>query len=395
MKTSDIARWSETDWKTRVRYAMPSGGGSVGVVFVWAEQPPIRPNPKVGTASFIIKPIKGSAAPTKFAELVLSKLAKATSPNSKGILHSQGTNRNSGKFIEEMLQKFKSMESDHLLVQRWGQVWPAYQTANSYLIQDNQQGITEFGDEYRTLWGLSTLLLNSKLMENLGRLFVADAMIGNGDRLCSPNTSNIVFKGNGQICAIDSATILASYEGFLKDTTNVSWAISTFDDEKSNPKGWTRAVVEGALAVPTDDEIAHHKKTFEPPKVSPPSFGMEVLFNPGDWFDRTFKSHLQDGLQKLGISDQDPDDFEWNLGKTAFLKGVALGEKELDKQLSGFNWLLVKSSYKSYVKKYGGDPNLDWTNFKLRRRYFKARRKGMSAEDAMEDARQYAAKKHG
>ena len=39
----------------------------------------------------------------------------------------------------------------------------------------------------------------------------------------------------------------------------------------------------------------------------------------------------------------------------------------VDKQLSGLNWLGVKSMFKSHEKRYGSSPNLDWTNFKIRR----------------------------
>src|SRR5262249_39811857 len=121
MKPSEIAKWKEKDWRTKVAYAMPSGGGAVGVVFVWTKPP--GPKPEIPTPAFVIKPIQGNAAPTKFAEFILRKVAGAASPHSRGIAHRSGDARNSGKFIEEKLKSIRDKETDATIQQRWGEVW--------------------------------------------------------------------------------------------------------------------------------------------------------------------------------------------------------------------------------------------------------------------------------
>jgi len=59
------------------------------------------------------------------------------------------------------------------------------------------------------------------------------------------------------------------------------------------------------------------------------------------------------------------------------------------------DWLKVKIKYKLYVARYGGDPNLDWTNFKMRRLYIKLRRSGKSEQDALAACKAYALRKVG
>jgi phosphotransferase system IIB component len=53
----------------------------------------------------------------------------------------------------------------------------------------------------------------------------------------------------------------------------------------------------------------------------------------------------------------------------------------------------MKAKYNSYVKKYGGDANLDWTNFKVRRLYLKLKKKLKSDELAIAGVREYINKK--
>lgn len=393
MKTKDVVKWKETDWKNKVKYAMPSGGGAVGVVFVWTDKAPTG-KPKPSTSQFVIKPIRGTAAPTKFAEVILGKVAKAISPHSKGIKHTDDDTRNSGKFVEEMLLKYKTAEKNPDTQKRWTEVWANYKAADSYLIQETQTGIQEFGEEYKTLWGLSTLLLNETLMQNIGKLFVADAMIGNGDRLCKVNAGNIIFKGNGQVCSIDSSTILTNYEQVLADVTQNSWVVG----QEQTPQVWAQGVIKPPkgsepLAVPSASQKAEFQKTMVPPQGAPQAFMMEKIFDPGAWFDNEFKGYFVQSLNLKQMSDQIPDDFEWERGKLNFLKGVDLGKKELDRRLSGINWFMIKRSFNKYVSRYGGDANLDWTNFKVRRLYYKLRRKGLSEEQAMQQVNEYVQKK--
>lgn len=61
------------------------------------------------------------------------------------------------------------------------------------------------------------MLLNNDLMFNLGKLFAADALIGNGNRLGNTNTGNIHFKADGTISSIDSTIILTNYDAVVTD----------------------------------------------------------------------------------------------------------------------------------------------------------------------------------
>ncbi|MBI3410786.1 MAG: hypothetical protein HY040_20815 [Planctomycetes bacterium] len=387
MKSSEVVKWKEKDWKSKIIYAMPSDGGAVGVVFVWTAPP--GPKPKIPTAAFVIKPIQGTAAPTKFAEYLLRKVAGAVSPHSKGIAHSTKDDRTTGKFIEESLKSCKDKEKDATIKQRWDVVWPHLASAESYLIQDVQEGIKEFGDEYRKTWGLSTLLMDMKLMESLGKLFVADAMIGNGDRLCTPNTGNIVFKKDGTLCLIDSSAVLTNYKATLDDISQSAW-VST--ETTMTPQVWTKGVINtGTNAVASPTQQGDYGKGYSP-KVGP-SFPMETLFEPHVWWDKVFRPHLEHGLQVAKTHDPDIVEDTWQRAKEAFLGGVAVGEDEIERELFGLHWLMVKVKYKIYVHKYGGDPNVDWTNFKVRRLYFKLRRNGMKPNEAMKKVNEYVGKK--
>lgn len=397
MKPKDVVKWKESDWKTKVKYAMPSGGGAVGVVFVWTDKVPIG-KPKPSTSQFVIKPIRGTAASTKFAEYILGKVAGALSPHSKGIQHDTSNAKSRGKVVEDVLSSFKTKEKNPAIQQRWNEVWTHYQAADSYLIQETQVGIQEFGDEYRTLWGLTTLLLNQKLMENLGKLFIADAMIGNGDRLCKVNAGNIIFKGNGQVCSIDSATVLTNYKEVLADVTEISWVMNNQGfSQPQTPHTWTQGIVHPAtgsepLAIPSKSQQKEFQKTMMTPAL-PQAFNMEKIFDAPIWWEKEFKGYFEKSLKDKAMDEQLPEDDEWNYGKESFLRGVELGKRELDKRLSGINWLLVKMSFKKYVSKYGGDANLDWTNFKVRRLYYQLRRKGYSEQQAMNQVNVYVNRK--
>lgn len=82
----DIDKWDNNKWTQQVIKCVPSSGGAVGVIFVWAGLVFSRQNLQdTKMASFVIKPIQGSAAPTKFAENLLSRISGAHSPNSKPI----------------------------------------------------------------------------------------------------------------------------------------------------------------------------------------------------------------------------------------------------------------------------------------------------------------------
>jgi hypothetical protein len=124
---------------------------------------------------------------------------------------------------------------------------------------------------------------------------------------------------------------------------------------------------------------------------------MKILFDVDTWWTRTFRSHLENGLrvesQRSGVPMAVPRPDEWAGALLAFKAGVDEGIRKADSLLSGFSWLGVKSKYNKYVSTYGGDPNLDWTNLKIRRVYFKARKRGKSDVEAMTAVTEYVKKK--
>jgi len=93
-----------------------------------------------------------------------------------------------------------------------------YKEAGSFMIQKLAVGMMELADANRLDGGLSMVLRNAALMKNLGRLFAADAVLGNGDRIQQMNTGNIAFRSDGNVFAIDRTTIMASFESILHDS---------------------------------------------------------------------------------------------------------------------------------------------------------------------------------
>ena len=79
----DAAEWSAWEWVSNVSRVRASGDGAVGVLFVWANDVhPVGGEYSIPTASFIVKPLAGSAVSTRFAEAVLTKVADVDSPDS-------------------------------------------------------------------------------------------------------------------------------------------------------------------------------------------------------------------------------------------------------------------------------------------------------------------------
>jgi hypothetical protein len=389
MIPNDVLKWTPFQWKQNIRYMKPSGGGAQGVVFVWDQTTTMGNRTNPATSSFVIKPIQGTGAATKFAEFVLKRAGGASSPNSKPIARNSPVG-------DALVMKFKEaerLETDQGIKARWTEVMAHYEGADSFLLQETQQGIQEFGDVSRE-GGLRGMLRNEVLMKNLGMLFAADAIIGNGDRLCQPNTGNIVFKMDGTLSAIDSSTVLTNYNAILNDTSAASHFFAGPADSK--PTNWANDLLRGGgLSVPSAKQQQAHALGKAP--VLPPGFGMKILFDVDTWWTRTFRSHLENGLrvesQRSGVPMAVPRPDEWAGALLAFKAGVDEGIRKADSLLSGFSWLGVKSKYNKYVSTYGGDPNLDWTNLKIRRVYFKARKRGKSDVEAMTAVTEYVKKK--
>lgn len=110
------------------------------------------------------------------------------------------------------------------------------------------------------------------------------------------------------------------------------------------------------------------------------------------WWTEKFRSELEHRLQKTDPPLPSPVDTALKRGKMHFERGVEEGIKIIDTKLSDFNWMLMKSKYKNYVSKYGGDANLDWMNFKIHLKYIKLCAKGKDQNEALETTQDYVKK---
>ena len=401
----DIQKWNRR-WGTEVTYCRPSAGGAVGIIFVWtgtAWSGGTKWNDQTQSsesfngynfneAAFVIKPIRGSAAPTKFAEHILAKIGGARSPHSVPI---KRTTVNAQSLLN-MLARFRNKETDPKIKQRWQAVFEHYRNADVLLVQETQLGITELGDQYKPEayakagGGLEKILTNQQLMINLGKLFAADALIGNGDRLSNMNTGNVVFKNDGTISAIDSTTVLTSYQAILNDQTATQ--LFTSDGSAFSPNHWLKdhALNSGNSQVMNVNQQSVAMSGQGLPTLAPGG-GVSEIFDVKTWWRDKFRKELEGGLQKHSPGETSPPDSTWFQAELWFASGVNLGIQQIDTKLSGFNWLLMKNKYKSFVGRYGGDPNLDWMNFKIRRKYIRLRKKGLSAEQTLKVLQDYIA----
>lgn len=393
----DIQKWNKR-WGTDVKYCRPSDGGAVGIMFVWTSlnkwtnADGSYGNWESKDAAFVIKPIQGSAAPTKFAENILSKIGGAQSPNSVPIngltIYAQS--------LLNMLFRFSTIETDPQIRARWQQIMQHYRNADTLLIQETQKGIQELGDFYKPKaynqpgGGLEKILTDQILMTNLGKLFAADAMIGNGDRLSNMNTGNVAFDASGKILAIDSSTILTNYQAIINDPTYLSYGLIS-----NTPGNWATEHIHqnGFFANPSATQQKNYGKPGVPSPVLPPGAGISEIFDVKTWWENRFRKELEAKLIQHSPNETPPSKNVWFQAELWFTAGVSEGIQQIDLQLSGLNWLKIKSSYKSYLQKYGGDPNLDWMNFKVRRRYVKLRKKGFSDDQALTAIQEYAARR--
>lgn len=388
----DIDKWDNNKWTKQVINCRPSGGGAVGVIFVWAGMAYSRQNvqdPK--HAAFVIKPIQGKATPTKFAEHILSKIGGALSPNSKPIPRRSY----SGSGLVMTLKMFRDKETNPKTKERWKEVFQHYDRADAFLIQETQVGIQEFGDVAEEQSGLATMLCDKALMFNLGKLFAADALIGNGDRLTSMNTGNIVFKADKTICAIDSTTIMTDFNHILMNSK--MQVEQGLDSSVTTATQWVKRDINfGYAPIMTpaqqrqDANYTNDPVNFKPVAM-PPGAGLEVLYDINSWWDNTFMTAAKLHLQKNNLPSPPP--IVWQQAKDWFKAGLEEGKMMINSRLSGINWLLIKRAYSNFVNRYGGDPNLDWTNFKIRRKYVKLRNKNLDHAQAMTVVQKYVARR--
>jgi hypothetical protein len=235
------------------------------------------------------------------------------------------------------------------LLDRWNHVWPHYEKAHTLMVQEVAQGLKEFSDVYRDYshMGLERALFDDRLMVNLGKLFVVDAVLGNGDRLQKMNAGNILFEATtANIFSVDSQALLTDFHRCVYSCG-------------PRARDWVSQIVDlnvGA-SIPERDDI-----------LSPPAtFSLAELYDVERWWKNEFRWHIEETLKQDGV--RSPSEQLWQQAYGNFCIGVDQGMVAVDRELSGLNWLAVKSSFKNYEKRLGGSPNMDWTNFKIRRMY--------------------------
>lgn len=446
---NDVVRWSPVQWMRSVRMIRPSDGGAQGVLFVFTKE---VPNWSFAQADFIVKPVQGSAANTVFAEEILSKTVGAKKLDTHGIRRDsllggaildtvqqflqmnpealdnaidtqptgpskpsnrpgKGVQRNETEQATRMMSKVAKKPA-YPYHQRLASVQKFYREAGSFLIQRLAVGMQELGDVYRTSGGLSQVLQNFALMKNLGRLFAADAVLGNGDRIQQMNTGNIAFGGDGTVFAIDSTTIMASFNSLIYDSqkgTNLSaQGYANPESGKLTKDGWAHGTMMNGGAAATRKQVDDYQKALKsaqigvsvPAPVLPVAASMELIFNPpAVWqlFRREMEYKLRDENKRLADSGQpalpSPPATDWENARQHFIDGVLDGLARVDNLLSGFSWLRIKSDFKSLEKKHGKDLNMDYTNFKMRRMIVHLCRKGVPVEQARLQAVAYAERK--
>lgn len=362
VSTKELKDWGSARWQTQMTHATPSKGGAVGVMFVWVTNPLFQgvDTDDPTTADFVIKPSAGSAATTKVAEDLMARTMGAISLNTlaiprtdsrfQPILMALSRYRDRVDLCLRRSQLTGQARQDmQALRDRWTQVWPHYQQAKALMVQELARDMKEFADVYRDYshQGLERALFDDRLMINLGKLFVVDAVLGNGDRLQSINTGNILFEATtARIFSVDSQALLTDYNRCMYM-------------QGPNAKEWVEQIVQRfqGQSIPERPDI----------KVTPPPFSLADLYDVDRWWRLEFRRHLEDTLHKDGV--RPPREELWQLAYRNFCIGVDQGLVAVDQQLSGLNWLGVKTMFKNHEKKLGSSPNLDWTNFKIRRMY--------------------------
>lgn len=407
---NEAKKWFFFQWNDKIKYARPSSGGATGVIFCWCSAPsPFEGGAdysKPKTADFVIKPSDQGGASNKFGEVMTARIAHAHSLNTEVIEPGSMV----GKAITGVLTRFcNRADIGSPARQRWDRVLSFCRIAKVYLIQETLPNLTaEFGDLERETGpgkGLRTLLRDRTLMQNLGKMFVADAMVGNGDRLCNPNSGNIMFNlWNGRLWAVDTAAVLTNYNAMLNDVTVASWTNGFEFDGTPTPDAYVKMIAkDGGNSIPSKKEAQRSAQGFS--ARTTPGFGMNVLFDVNRWWDVTFRPHLEDALKReaqLNATKVPPEQppvmprpHEWNEALGWFREGVHDAMAEVDRLLIGKDWTGVKKTYQFFTRKFGGDPNLDWTNIKIRRMYYLYRRQHFTNEEALKKCQEFANQKLG
>ncbi|MCU0636483.1 MAG: hypothetical protein MUE41_16565, partial [Gemmatimonadaceae bacterium] len=254
---------------------------------------------------------------------------------------------------------------------------------------------------YKTVDGLDRILTNETLMRGLGALFVADALLGNGDRLDQLNAGNIAFDSEGKLFSLDSGTVLTSFDKLLKDSTKQSWTRTNNQGEVTSWH-WAADILAkdrmGGVAVQTPAQAK--LKAQGHAVATPPSARMYLLFTPNliwdyFWADLSSKVHFYNQARAQNNQPLIPRPSSLHIAdaKLWFTKGVHEGLAKADSMLGGIAWLQTKFKFKELREKHGGDPNYSWTNFKVRRLIIRAAKEGKSVEAAHALVTQYVQRK--
>lgn len=410
-----VAKWSAADWTRKVQMIRPSPGGAQGVLFVYLTK---RRDYQPALADFVVKPVTESAANTTVAERLLRKVAGAKTLDSTPIAPGSSLGRAiidsaAGWPTRNAKGLYASSEPPYPWTDRLNEFVGYLRNARSFLVQ-RAESFTELGDAYRENGGLARVLRDATLMKNLGRLYVADAVLGNGDRIDALNTGNIAFDADGNIVAIDSAALLTKFSALLRDAqaqmpqVDHMWSKpGTPGYQPPNPglppsnlnrEGWAQGTIQGALSSPQQADYARLDQGHAPRTVATAS--MNLLFDPAALWQH-FRSQMENAVRsnhlKVRASGGTPplptSPADWEAGRQPFTDGVLDGLKRVDTMLSGVSWLKTKFHFKSARAKHGSDANLSWTNFKMRRIIAQHAARGKSFDDAYAAAEQYALRK--
>jgi hypothetical protein len=237
--------------------------------------------------------------------------------------------------------------------------------------------------------------------------------LGNGDRVDNSNFGNIMFdRRTGQIAAIDSAAILASFDQIVKasSTPDVdAYYGGNLDKESRNEETFVKSIASGGqMAAPSDPQIATFQQKGQGVQVSAPVLPPVATLSPlengrhGILFDR-MREELEGRIGKGGINA--PSNHQWNVAKARFEFGFEEGLKICDDLLGGLSFFrrnfMKSSAWKELKKQYktigysSEDPNLSWYNFVIRRDIYMQLRRGKSMKDAIAHATALAARKRG
>jgi hypothetical protein len=239
-------------------------------------------------------------------------------------------------------------------------------------------------------------------MKGLGKLYAADAIIGNGDRLSFTNTGNIMFNkntnGTYSFYAMDTAAILTNYQAVLNDARQEaskkdptqSQAVGRYGNTKPTPQDWAKDYTEKGTGTPGAVPGYSGEQT-------PQTFATGNLFEYKNWWDKEFRPHMQDGI-RLGLKQRtmfvadEPVEKDWTKARKWFGEGVQVGISEVDSLLSAkYEWLKARFAY--YKQQLGSDPNMDWMNLKIRRVYFQNFKKTKNHDKALAAMLDYVGKK--